>query len=127
MDLREFRQLARDKSIDDVTKMRGGDLRYFDATARCAAASRTLSVPPAIAKAAFALKNTRRHRAQADQDRRRLQHRQADRLAARDLAQAGRGRGHDPRAPVARPAPASDRRVRGQAAKSSTSPRSTPT
>ena len=30
MDLRAFRQLARDKSIDEATKLRGGDLRYFD-------------------------------------------------------------------------------------------------
>jgi hypothetical protein len=59
MDLRAFRQLARDKSIDDVTKMRGGDLRYFDAEGKIRGAEPDAApIPPAIAKAAFALKNS---------------------------------------------------------------------
>jgi peptidyl-prolyl cis-trans isomerase C len=58
MDLREFRQLARDKSIDDVTKMRGGDLRYFDSHGKVRGGEQDASVPQPIATAAFALKNT---------------------------------------------------------------------
>jgi peptidyl-prolyl cis-trans isomerase C len=55
-DLREFRQLARDKSIDEATKMRGGDLRYFDQSGK-ARDQPELVVPPQIVRAAFALKN----------------------------------------------------------------------
>lgn len=55
-DLRAFRQLARDKSIDDATKLRGGDLRYFDQSGK-PRDQPDAQVPPAIVKAAFALKN----------------------------------------------------------------------
>ena len=55
-DLRAFRQLARDKSIDEATKMRGGDLRYFDQTGKARDQPDSI-VPPQIVKAAFALKN----------------------------------------------------------------------
>lgn len=55
MDLRAFRQLARDKSIDEASKLRGGDLRYFDVKGR-ARGETEASVPPAIVRAAFALK-----------------------------------------------------------------------
>lgn len=55
MDLRAFRQLARDKSTDQATKLSGGDLRYFDAQGKTRGDS-AVAVPPAIAKAAFALK-----------------------------------------------------------------------
>ena len=55
-DLRVFRQLARDKSIDEATKMRGGDLRYFDQTGKARDQPDT-AVPPQIVKAAFLLKN----------------------------------------------------------------------
>jgi peptidyl-prolyl cis-trans isomerase C len=56
IDVRAFRQLARDKSIDEATKAQGGDLHYFDekGTVRGENAS---PVDPAIAKVAFALKN----------------------------------------------------------------------
>jgi peptidyl-prolyl cis-trans isomerase C len=55
-DLRAFRQLARDKSIDAETKERGGDLRYFDASGKVRD-EQGATVPPAIARAVFALKN----------------------------------------------------------------------
>jgi peptidyl-prolyl cis-trans isomerase C len=55
-DLRVFRQLARDKSIDEATKMRGGDLRYFDQSGKPRDQPDAL-VPPPIVKAVFALKN----------------------------------------------------------------------
>ena len=56
MDLRAFRQLARDKSIDEASKLRGGDLRYFDKEGK-ARGETEASVPLPIVKAAFALKN----------------------------------------------------------------------
>jgi peptidyl-prolyl cis-trans isomerase C len=56
MDLRAFRQLARDKSIDEASKLRGGDLRYFDNQGRARGESDG-AVPLPIVKAAFALKN----------------------------------------------------------------------
>jgi parvulin-like peptidyl-prolyl isomerase len=55
MDLRAFRQAARDKSIDEASKLRGGDLRYFDDKGK-ARGETEVSVPAPIAKAAFALK-----------------------------------------------------------------------
>jgi len=55
-DLRAFRQLARDKSIDEATKTRGGDLRYFDASGKVRD-EQGATVPAAVARAAFALKN----------------------------------------------------------------------
>jgi peptidyl-prolyl cis-trans isomerase C len=55
MDLRAFRQLARDKSIDEGSKLRGGDLRYFDAQGKVRGETDT-TVPAPIVKAAFALK-----------------------------------------------------------------------
>jgi parvulin-like peptidyl-prolyl isomerase len=56
MDVRAFRQLARDKSIDTETKNQGGDLHYFDAQGNVRGENATL-VPQPIAKAAFSLKN----------------------------------------------------------------------
>jgi peptidyl-prolyl cis-trans isomerase C len=55
MDLRAFRQLARDKSMDEASKLRGGDLRYFDHQGKARGETEP-SVPPPIVKAAFALK-----------------------------------------------------------------------
>ncbi len=55
MDLRAFRQLAQDKSIDQATKLRGGDLGYIDARGHVRGQS-DAKVAPAIAKAVFALK-----------------------------------------------------------------------
>jgi peptidyl-prolyl cis-trans isomerase C len=55
MDLRAFRQLARDKSLDQATKLSGGDLRYFDAQGKVRAETAS-AVPLPIVKAAFALK-----------------------------------------------------------------------
>ncbi|MGD8861562.1 MAG: peptidyl-prolyl cis-trans isomerase [Myxococcales bacterium] len=55
-DLREFRQLAREKTTDEATKLRGGDLRYFDAKGRLRGQQEP-TVPPAIARAVFKLKN----------------------------------------------------------------------
>jgi parvulin-like peptidyl-prolyl isomerase len=55
MDLRAFRQLARDKSMDEASKLRGGDLRYFDQQGKARGETEP-SVPPQIVKAAFALK-----------------------------------------------------------------------
>lgn len=55
MDLRAFRQLARDKSIEQATKQSGGDLRYFDAQGKVQGDASGL-VPLPIARAAFALK-----------------------------------------------------------------------
>ena len=45
-----FRDLVQKYSSDDETKLRGGDLRYFDVTAK--------DVPAPVVKAAFALVNT---------------------------------------------------------------------
>jgi peptidyl-prolyl cis-trans isomerase C len=55
-DLRAFRQLARDKSVDEATKSRGGDLRYFEQSGKVRD-DEDAKVPPAVARAAFALKN----------------------------------------------------------------------
>jgi peptidyl-prolyl cis-trans isomerase C len=55
-DLRVFRQLARDKSIDEATKLRGGDLRYFDQSGK-PRDQPDAQVPPQIVKAVFALKD----------------------------------------------------------------------
>jgi peptidyl-prolyl cis-trans isomerase C len=55
-DLREFRKLAREKTLDDATKMRGGDLRYFDDTGKLRN-EEDPSVPEGIVKAVFKLKN----------------------------------------------------------------------
>jgi parvulin-like peptidyl-prolyl isomerase len=55
MDLRAFRQLARDKSMDEASKLRGGDLRYFDQQGKARGETEP-SVPLPIVKAAFALK-----------------------------------------------------------------------
>lgn len=56
MDLRAFRQLAKDNSVDEETKLRGGDLRFFtaDGSPRDPRNGQA-QVQPAIAKAAFAL------------------------------------------------------------------------
>lgn len=56
MDLRAFRQLARDKSMDEASKLRGGDLRYFDKEGKARGES-IASVPLPIVRAAFALKD----------------------------------------------------------------------
>ncbi|MBN1655492.1 MAG: peptidyl-prolyl cis-trans isomerase [Deltaproteobacteria bacterium] len=55
-DLRAFRDLARKHSVDEQTKLRGGDLRYFDKKGVSSDAGQT-TVDPAIVKAAFALKD----------------------------------------------------------------------
>jgi hypothetical protein len=55
MDLRAFRQLARDKSIEQATKLSGGDLRYFDEHGKSHGET-SVAVPLPIVKAAFALK-----------------------------------------------------------------------
>jgi peptidyl-prolyl cis-trans isomerase C len=52
--MRSFRELARVRSLDEVSKLRGGDLRYFDAKGKPDEAGPSLD--PALAKAAFALK-----------------------------------------------------------------------
>jgi len=53
-DMRAFRELARLRSKDETSKLRGGDLRYFDAKGKPEEPGTNLE--PAIAKAAFALK-----------------------------------------------------------------------
>ena len=53
-DAREFRQLARDHSVDPETRLRGGDLRYFDEEGG-ARNRRDPQVDEALARAAFAL------------------------------------------------------------------------
>jgi peptidyl-prolyl cis-trans isomerase C len=55
MDMRGFRELARDKSIDEDTKLRGGDLRYFDA--KGSAQGDDPPVDAELAKAVFTLAN----------------------------------------------------------------------
>jgi peptidyl-prolyl cis-trans isomerase C len=55
MDLHAFRQLAREKSIDQATKQSGGDLRYFDAQGKVHG-EQAANVALPIAKAVFALK-----------------------------------------------------------------------
>ncbi len=55
-DTRTFRQLARQHSIDTETKLRGGDLRYFDREGRAAGArDEDPPVDAALVEAAFAL------------------------------------------------------------------------
>lgn len=53
-DARAFRQAARESSIDDETKLRGGDLRYFTAEGQ-GMNSGDAAVDTALAEAAFAL------------------------------------------------------------------------
>ncbi len=53
-DMRGFRELARTKSIDEESKLRGGDLRYFDAKGKPDEPGANLD--PRVAKAVFALK-----------------------------------------------------------------------
>jgi peptidyl-prolyl cis-trans isomerase C len=55
-DLRNFRELARAQSLDEINKQRGGDLPFFDASGKGFEA-RDSAVDPAIAKAVFALKD----------------------------------------------------------------------
>lgn len=54
-DVGEFRRLARELSIDNTNKARGGDLRYFDA-AGVVRGEPGAKVPEAVIKAVFALK-----------------------------------------------------------------------
>jgi peptidyl-prolyl cis-trans isomerase C len=53
-DARGFRELARLQSKDDTSRLRGGDLRYFDAKGKPDEAGPNLD--PALVKAVFALK-----------------------------------------------------------------------
>jgi peptidyl-prolyl cis-trans isomerase C len=53
-DARAFRALARDQSLDGETRLRGGDLRFFDAEGRGRNPADT-PVAPELAAAAFAL------------------------------------------------------------------------
>lgn len=55
-DMRAFRELARQKSVDETNKLRGGDLRYFDPTGKPEEAG--AEIDPALVKAAYALKNS---------------------------------------------------------------------
>ncbi|MCG8557957.1 MAG: peptidyl-prolyl cis-trans isomerase [Proteobacteria bacterium] len=54
-DMREFRKLAREHSTDAQTKLRGGDLNYFNAAGVPQGADKA-SIDPAIVGAAFKLK-----------------------------------------------------------------------
>lgn len=54
-DLATFRRLAREQSIDQTNKARGGDLRYFDAHGK-GRGEPGQAIPPAVVKAVFALK-----------------------------------------------------------------------
>ncbi len=54
MDMRHFRELARTKSMDEQSNLRGGDLGYFDVKGKLQGEDVT-PVPSAIVKAAFAL------------------------------------------------------------------------
>lgn len=54
-DLRTFRTLAREKSIDQATKLRGGDLQYFDPKGKAQPSGETV-VSEAFAKAVGQLK-----------------------------------------------------------------------
>jgi peptidyl-prolyl cis-trans isomerase C len=56
-DLRSFRELVKNKSTHDDGRLRGGDLRYFDATGKIAEETAD-GLDPALAKAAFALQQT---------------------------------------------------------------------
>ena len=53
-DAREFRRLAREHSLDPETRLRGGDLRYFDDTGH-ARNDRDPQVDQALVRAAFAI------------------------------------------------------------------------
>jgi peptidyl-prolyl cis-trans isomerase C len=53
-DMRTFRELARLRSLDEVSKLRGGDLRYFDAKGKPDEPGPNLDIT--LTKAAFALK-----------------------------------------------------------------------
>ncbi len=55
-DMRAFRELVRNKSLDEDNKLRGGDLRYFDSKGKVADEAAAV-IDPALAKAVFALKN----------------------------------------------------------------------
>lgn len=55
LDLRGFRELARNQSVDETSKQRGGDLPFFDAAGKGFEAQDS-GVEPAIAKAVFELK-----------------------------------------------------------------------
>ena len=55
-DLRAFHQLARDKSIDEASKARGGDLRFFDDKGKLRGEPPG-DAPMPLVKAAFALKS----------------------------------------------------------------------
>jgi len=55
-DARTFREAARRRSLDDQTKLRGGDLRFFTHEGR-ATGSRDNPVAEALVNAAFALQN----------------------------------------------------------------------
>jgi len=54
-DLRTFRSMARDKSIDQATKLRGGDLQYFDPKGKAQPSGEAV-VSEAFAKAVSQLK-----------------------------------------------------------------------
>ena len=54
-DLRTFRSLAREKSIDEATKLRGGDLQYFDPKGKAQPSGEAV-VSEAFAKAVSQLK-----------------------------------------------------------------------
>ncbi|MDD9941275.1 MAG: peptidyl-prolyl cis-trans isomerase [Myxococcales bacterium] len=56
-DLRLFRRLAREKSLDAATKLRGGDLRYFDTQGKTPGNDGE-GAPLALARAAFSLKTS---------------------------------------------------------------------
>jgi peptidyl-prolyl cis-trans isomerase C len=53
-DMRAFRDLVRNKSVDATSKQRGGDLHYFDASGRSLDAEER-AIDPAIVQASFAL------------------------------------------------------------------------
>jgi peptidyl-prolyl cis-trans isomerase C len=55
-DMRTFRELARNKSLDQESKLRGGDLRYFDAKGRVFDET-AAAVDPVLAATTFALKD----------------------------------------------------------------------
>lgn len=54
MSVRDFRELARKESLDERTKLSGGDLRFFDEEGHTIG-QRDVKVHPAIVKAAFTL------------------------------------------------------------------------